>query len=131
MLTLLIFFPLIAALFTAASGKQAGRLAFIFAVIELIMSTAMIIQFIPTGGFQFTQNISWISSLGVRYNVGLDGISILLVLLTTFLVPVILLSSFNREYKNPALFYSLILVMQFALIGVFSALDGFLFYMFC
>ena len=67
---------------------------------------------------------------GVRYNVGLDGISILLVLLTTFLVPVILLSSFNREYKNPALFYSLILVMQFALIGVFSALDGFLFYMF-
>ena len=130
MLTLLIFFPLIAAIFTAASGKQAGRLAFIFAVIELIMSIAMIIQFIPTGGFQFTQNISWISSLGVRYNVGLDGISILLVLLTTFLVPVILLSSFNREYKNPALFYSLILVMQFALIGVFSALDGFLFYMF-
>ena len=130
MLTLLIFFPLIAAIFTAASGKHAGRLAFIFAVIELIMSIAMIIQFIPTGGFQFTQNISWISSLGVRYNVGLDGISILLVLLTTVLVPVILLSSFNREYKNPALFYSLILVMQFALIGVFSALDGFLFYMF-
>ena len=130
MLTLLIFFPLIAALLTAASGKQAGRNAFIFAVIELIISIAMIIQFIPTDGFQFSQNISWVSSLGIRYNVGLDGISILLMLLTTFLVPVILLSSFNREYKNPALFYSLILFMQFALIGVFSALDGFLFYVF-
>ena len=130
MLTLLIFFPLIAALLTAASGKQAGRNAFIFALIELIISIAMIIQFIPTDGFQFSQNISWVSSLGIRYNVGLDGISILLVLLTTFLVPVILLSSFNREYKNPALFYSLILFMQFALIGVFSALDGFLFYVF-
>ncbi len=130
MLTLLIFFPLVAAFITAASGKQAGRIAFVFAVIELLISISMIIQFIPSGGFQFSQNYSWISSLGINYKVGLDGISILLVLLTTFLVPIIILSSFNREYKNSGLFYSLILVMQFALVGVFSALDGFLFYVF-
>lgn len=130
MLTLLIFFPLIAAFFILISGRRAGRVAFVFSTIVFFISIFMIIQFNPAGGFQYSQNSSWIPSLGISYNVGLDGISILLVLLTTFLVPIIILSSFNREYKNPGLFYSLILVMQFALIGVFSALDGFLFYVF-
>jgi NADH-quinone oxidoreductase subunit M len=60
----------------------------------------------------------------------MDGISLLLVLLTTFLVPIIIFSTFNKEYKNPKLFYSLILLMQTALIGVFVAQDGFLFYIF-
>src|SRR5438046_9265889 len=54
----------------------------------------------------------------------------LLVLLTTFLVPIIILASLNRDYKRPRLFYSLILFMQFALVGVFCAMDGFLFYVF-
>jgi NADH-quinone oxidoreductase subunit M len=54
----------------------------------------------------------------------------LLVLLTTFLVPVIILTSFNTEHKNPSAFYSLILIMQMALVGVFVSLDGFLFYVF-
>ncbi len=130
MLTLLIFFPLLAACFILISGKRAGRTALVFSTIEFFISIIMIIQFNPTGGFQYSQNSSWIPSLGISYNVGLDGISILLVLLTTFLVPIIILSSFNRDYKNPTLFYSLILVMQFALVGVFSALDGFLFYVF-
>lgn len=130
MLTLLIFFPLLAACFIFISGKRAGRTAFVFSMIEFFISIIMIIQFNPSGGFQYSHNISWIPSLGISYIVGLDGISILLVLLTTFLVPIIILSSFNREYKNPQLFYSLILVMQFALVGVFSALDGFLFYVF-
>ena len=130
MLTLLIFFPLIAGVFTAFSGKMSGKIALFFAVVEFVLSVVMLLQFIPTNGFQFTQNVSWISSLGISYNVGLDGISILLVMLTTFLVPIIILSSLKTEYKNPGLFYSLILIMQFALIGVFSALDGFLFYVF-
>jgi len=73
---------------------------------------------------------SWVASLGISYKVGLDGISLLLVLLTTFLVPIIILSSFRHNYKSPGLFYALILIMQMALVGVFSALDGFLFYIF-
>ena len=130
MLTVLIFFPLIAALFTASSDKLAGKTALIFSLIEFIISMIMVFKFNPHGGFQFSQNYLWIASLGINYKVGLDGISILLVLLTTFLVPLIILSSLNRNYKNPRLFYSLILVMQFALVGVFAALDGFLFYVF-
>jgi NADH-quinone oxidoreductase subunit M len=54
----------------------------------------------------------------------------LMILLTTFLVPIILLTSFKTDYKNPSAFYALILAMQMALIGVFVSLDGFLFYVF-
>jgi len=130
MLTLLIFFPLIAAMFVAAAGKQAGKVALGFGIAELLIAIVMLSQYNPTGGMQFMQNFWWISSLGISYKVGLDGISLLLVLLTTFLTPVIILSSLNKNYKNPGLFYSLILIMQFALVGVFAALDGFLFYVF-
>src|SRR6185369_3321236 len=79
---------------------------------------------------QFMLDCWWIQSFGISYKIGMDGISLLLVLLTTFLTPVIILSSFNHSYKNPSLFYALILVMQMALVGVFLSLDGFLFYIF-
>jgi NADH-quinone oxidoreductase subunit M len=130
MLTILIFFPLIAAGLVAVSGQSAGRIAFVLSLAELILSSVMLYQFDPAGGMQFEQNYWWIHNLGISYNVGLDGIGILLVMLTTFLVPLIILSSLKKQYKNPTLFYAMILVMQFALIGVFSALDGFLFYVF-
>jgi NADH-quinone oxidoreductase subunit M len=130
MLSLLIFFPLIAACLVAFSGQSAGKTAFVLAVAELIFSCVMLYQFVPGDGIQFVQNFWWIRNLGIAFNIGLDGIGILLVMLTTFLVPLIILSSFNKPYKNAPLFYSMILMMQFALIGVFSALDGFLFYVF-
>ncbi len=130
MLSLLIFFPLIAACVAAMSGKLSGKVAFALSIAEFILSAVMLLNFDPYGGYQFVQNYWWIEKLGIAYNVGLDGIGILLVMLTTFLVPLIILSSLNREFRNPALFYSLILMMQFALVGVFSALDGFLFYVF-
>ena len=87
-------------------------------------------QFQHNASTQFEINLSWIRSLGITFHVGLDGISMLMIILTTFLVPVIILSSFKKEFSNPSLFYALILFMQMALIGVFVALDGFLFYVF-
>ena len=130
MLTLLIFFPLIAAFFVGFSRKQPGKIALILAMLELLLSASLLTQFDSHGGFQFLQNYLWVAPLGINYKVGLDGIGLLLVLLTTFLTPIIILSSLNTQYKNARLFYALILVMQFALVGVFSALDGFLFYIF-
>jgi NADH-quinone oxidoreductase subunit M len=130
MLTVLIFFPLVAGCITACTGKNAARTAFAFSFIEFILVLVVAFRFVPSGGMQFSAMYEWIPSLGISYHVALDGISLLLVLLTAFLVPLIILSSFRRQYKNPALFYSLILIMQFALTGVFSALDGFLFYVF-
>ncbi|MBP6649041.1 MAG: NADH-quinone oxidoreductase subunit M, partial [Bacteroidia bacterium] len=130
MLTILIFFPLFAGLAILMSGENAKRIALAAALIEFAISVSITLGFDPTAGTQFVHEFSWVASLGISYKVGLDGISLLLVLLTTFLVPIIILSSFRHNYKNPGLFYALILIMQMALVGVFSALDGFLFYIF-
>lgn len=130
MLVLLIFFPLIAAIITALFPKRASRNAFGLSLICFLLSIILFSQFNPAEGIQFTVDYWWIRSLGISFKIGIDGISILLIMLTTFLTPLIILSSLGRAYKNPGLFYSLIFFMQFALIGVFSALDGFLFYIF-
>ncbi len=130
MLSLLIFFPLLAAVITALSGANAKKVALAATIVEFAYSICIFLRFDPAAGIQFIGNHSWIPQLGISYHVGLDGISLLLVMLTTLLVPIIVLSSFEHTYKSPALFYSLILLMQFALIGVFSAYDGFLFYIF-
>ncbi|SET82635.1 complex I subunit 4 family protein [Hymenobacter actinosclerus] len=77
---------------------------------------------------KFEANYSWIPSAGISFHVGMDGLSLLLVLLTTLLVPIILLSAFRRNFENESVFYALVLFMQTGLIGVFTAQDAFLFY---
>lgn len=72
----------------------------------------------------------WIPTLAINFHLGLDGISLLLVLLTTFLVPLIVLSTFRQTYANASVFYALLLLTEVALIGVFTAKDIFLFYFF-
>ncbi|MBL7883665.1 MAG: NADH-quinone oxidoreductase subunit M, partial [Bacteroidia bacterium] len=128
---LLIAFPLVAALMLLlVKGEQVKKIALGAAIIEFAISLVAVFQFQKNADTQFELNYTWIKSMGINFHVGMDGISLLLVLLTTFLVPIIILTSFNKQYKNPSAFYSLILAMQFALIGVFVSLDGFLFYIF-
>jgi NADH-quinone oxidoreductase subunit M len=105
-------------------------LALSASIIELVISVFALTQFQHNADAQFILDIAWIQSLGIHFKVAMDGISILLVMLTTVLVPLIILSSFSREIKNPNAFYALILFMQMALVGVFTAMDGFLFYIF-
>jgi NADH-quinone oxidoreductase subunit M len=130
MVSVLIFFPFVAALAALVAKENAKHVALGAAVIEFALSAWMAFQFNPFGGPQFLVDYAWIPSLGISFKAGIDGISMLLVLLTTFLVPVIVYSSYRHTYKNAALFYSLVLMMQMALVGVFVALDGFLFYIF-
>ncbi len=128
---LLIFFPLVAALMLMlVKGEQVKKIALAASVVEFAISVFAAFQFQKNADTQFEFNIAWIKSLGINFHVGMDGISLLLVLLTTFLVPIIILTSFKNNYKNTSAFYSLILAMQFALVGVFVSLDGFLFYVF-
>ena len=128
---LLIFFPFLAALLLLlVKGEQVKKIALAAAIIEFAIAVFACTQFQHNANVQFEANFPWIHSLGINFRVGMDGISLLLVLLTTFLVPIIILTSFKNNYKNPAIFYSLILSMQMALIGVFVSLDGFLFYVF-
>ena len=78
----------------------------------------------------FTFDLSWISYLGIHFSLGFDGISLIMILLTNFLFPFILLAGFGREQRNVHLLNFLILFTQSALLGVFLAQNAFLFYVF-
>jgi NADH-quinone oxidoreductase subunit M len=127
---LLILLPMIfSVLVLGIKPMLAKYTAFVGALAVLLVSLVITFQFDKAQGVQFAIDKAWIASLGINFSVGLDGISLLLVLLTTVLMPGIILSSMKDESK-PSSFYSLILLMQSALIGVFTARDGFLFYLF-
>jgi NADH-quinone oxidoreductase subunit M len=128
---LLLFFPLAAALLLHFfKGRTARVVAFGAALLEFVLAIVVTITFKASSATQFAVDQPWIASSGIRFHIGLDGLSLLLVLLTTFLVPLIMLASFRHEYKNGSALYALILFMQTGLIGVFVSLDAFLFYFF-
>ncbi len=135
-LSLLVFLPLIWGLISLAlptSGAK-GRLiqywALAGSVLTFLVSCVMYARFdATTAQFQMTEVASWIPAFGVNYRLGVDGISFWLVLLTTFLTPIVLLSSFAVEKKVKA-YYFLILMLETAMLGTFLALDAFLFYVF-
>jgi NADH-quinone oxidoreductase subunit M len=81
-------------------------------------------------GFQFEQNLSWIAYPPIRYHVGLDGLSLWLVLLTTLLTPICVLVSWKYIEKRVKEYYAWLILLEFGLVGVFLALDMFLFYVF-
>jgi NADH-quinone oxidoreductase subunit M len=132
MLTLLlIFFPLAASLLIFAFRSRSSMYVALGAsILELLLAAYTTTQFNGSADVQFQVQQLWIASLGIHFNVGIDGITLLLVILTTALVPFIILSSASQQYDKPWTFYGLILMMQSALVGVFAALDGFLFYLF-
>lgn len=132
----LIGLPLVFALlllFTKGDGVK--RIAFVASLIQfaVTLTAYYFLHKSQVGGFvdqRLSVNVPWISSMGIDFNVSIDGISMVLVLLTSFLVPLIILSGFNKKFDNPSLFYALVMFMQMALTGVFVARDGFLFYIF-
>ena len=81
-------------------------------------------------GMQFVEEASWIPRFGIAYKVGVDGISLLLVMLTTILTPVAILFSFEDVRKKTRLYYMSLLFLETGMLGVFFALDFFLFYVF-
>ena len=80
--------------------------------------------------FRFEENVSWIGSIGARYHVAVDGISLWLVLLTTLLMPIAVLSSWTAIRKRQLSYYVFLLILESAMIGVFVSLDLLLFYLF-
>ncbi|NNF02452.1 MAG: NADH-quinone oxidoreductase subunit M, partial [Bacteroidia bacterium] len=132
MLTLiLILIPLLSAIIVLLAGnKNAAKSALVLSCVQLVATIWVWSNFQNGGGTQFLLDRWWVESLGISLKVGMDGISLLLIILTNFLVPLIILSSFKTSYNNASAFYALILFMQFALVGVFASLDAFLFYVF-
>jgi len=127
--SVLIFLPIIAALAVFLLKNEIAKyVALFFAVAELAIAGWFIANFTPDSTIQYSINVPWIAKMGIYFNAGIDGISMVLVLLTTLLIPIIILTTYKHTYKNASAFYALILFMQAGLLVVFTALDGFLFY---
>jgi NADH-quinone oxidoreductase subunit M len=133
MLTLLLLLlPLIFSfiLFFIKDKILSQKIALIVSLIELIVGVFIIVGFKKTASSDLIFESDWIPSMGICFAFGMDGLSVLLVLLTVVLVPFIILSTFNRKDPFPSAVYALILLMQSALIGVFTTSDAFMFYIF-
>ena len=127
--SILIFLPVFAALaLLLCKNEWAKHAALTFAIAELFIAAIFLCHFVPDATFQFVTDVPWLPKFGIYFTAGIDGISMVMVLLTTLLVPLIILTTYQHQYKNARAFYALILFMQAGLLVVFTALDGFLFY---
>ncbi|HKC37939.1 MAG TPA: NADH-quinone oxidoreductase subunit M [Gemmatimonadales bacterium] len=128
-LTALLAWPLIAgAVVLLIPARLAKYVALAASLVEFALSVPLWWTFVPSGGIQFTADHAWIAAWGIHYTVGVDGISLFLVLLTTFLMPLSILGSWSYITKREPAFYTLLLVLTTGMLGVFVALDLFLFY---
>ncbi|HEX6589537.1 MAG TPA: NADH-quinone oxidoreductase subunit M [Longimicrobiales bacterium] len=128
----LLFFP-VAGMFAAlfAAEERAKNVAFGFALVELIVSLPLWWAVgADVAGFQLTTAAEWIPAWGIGYIVGVDGISVLLLLLTTLLTPLAVLGSYRYIQRRQRAFYAMMLLLETGMVGVFIALDLFLFYVF-
>jgi NADH-quinone oxidoreductase subunit M len=138
LLTILILLPVIGAATTVVYGLTPGAkeshhrwIALGFTTLSFLISLLLISG--AGGGlsaFRFEENYSWIAAIGSRYHLGVDGISLWLVLLTTLLMPIAVLSSWTAVTKRQLTYYALMLLLESAMIGVFVSLDLLLFYLF-
>ena len=133
-LTVLIFLPLVAGLLAFFIPQEDKKSLFIFglnvALVEFVLSLALWKNFTGQASYEFVEVIPWIKSWNIFYRVGVDGVSLLLVLLTTFLMPLVFLASFSYIKERVKEYIIALLFLQAGMIGVFCALDLFLFYVF-
>jgi NADH-quinone oxidoreductase subunit M len=138
LLTILILLPVIGAAtavvysFTPGARESHHRwIAFGFTTLVFVLSLLLLSGARPgDAAFRFEENYSWIASIGARYHLAVDGISLWLVLLTTLLMPISILSSWTAITKRQLTYYALMLLLESAMIGVFVSLDLLLFYLF-
>src|SRR5437660_6973280 len=133
-LTLITFAPAAGAvllLFFPRRDRDIRVFALVISLLTFVLSLHLPAHFNRgLAGFQFDKDVSWISSPNIHYHMGIDGISLWLIVLTTFLTPLCVLISWNSIHDRVKEFFILLLVLETSLIGVFVSLDLFLFYFF-
>lgn len=133
LLTSIIFLPLLFALIVAVlPGEKLHRMAtLIMTLIIFIFSLGILFSFDKSSAaLQLVENHTWVGSLGVNYFVGIDGISLWLVILTTFLTPISLMGAWSSIEKNSKAFCVCLLALESTMLGTFLAMDAILFYVF-
>lgn len=134
-LLITLFLPLLgstALLFFKKDNTKAIKLSALgFSLITFAASLFVFFAFDRANpGFQFVINSVWVNSLDAGFRIGVDGMSMMLVILTTFISPIAILSSFDSIKQRDKEYYVMILLLQFGMTGVFVSLDIFLFYIF-
>src|SRR5262245_46505867 len=132
-LNLVLFMPVagIVMLSACRSDDAVRRLTFWTMVVQFGLTVWLYTRFQPgVAGLQFETRVPWIEAWGVSYHVGIDGFNVLLVLLTTFLGPLVVAGAFTAITKDVKLFYAMVFLIQFTMLGTFLAQDLFLFYVF-
>jgi NADH-quinone oxidoreductase subunit M len=114
-----------------ADERSAKRMALVITTLEFTLSVGLWWAFDPAeGGMQLVSTAPWIPQWGISYRVGIDGISLFMVLLTTVMMPLSVLASWASITRRERGFYALMLTLLTGLVGVFIALDLFVFYVF-
>src|ERR1700751_1019781 len=135
LLSVILFTPTLGALvllFLPRSSPALHRVAGnLFGILGFVVSIPLVRHF-PVGyeRYTFIESSDWLPSIGAKYTLGIDGISFLLIMLTTFLGMLAILSSWSAIQNRTKEYYILLLLLQTGMLGVFMALDFFLFYVF-
>ncbi|MBK8465190.1 MAG: NADH-quinone oxidoreductase subunit M [Chloracidobacterium sp.] len=138
LLTILILLPLVGAVLTLGHQmfwKQESQLKWLtlgFTLLNFAVSLLLLTNNGTTSasGFYFEQNVPWIRAINTNYHVGVDGLSLWLVILTTFIVPIAVVSTWHAVEKRRTAFYIFLLLLESAMLGVFVSLDLLVFYLF-
>ena len=139
LLTAVIFLPLIGFVLALLLPGEDEKLQRFWTLASSIGTFVVSLLLIPavsygashaTAGFAFEVNTAWINVPPIRYHIGIDGISLWLVILTTLLTPICVLISWTHVHKHEKAFHVFLLLLEFGLIGVFCSLDLFLFFVF-
>jgi NADH-quinone oxidoreductase subunit M len=134
LLSTVVFLPAVGAvllaLLPASAAKGARNLALAIATLDFVVSIPLWTRFVPAAGFQFGESVPWVPSFGISYSIGLDGLSLVLVLLTTLLTPISLLFSLSHVSKGVKGFSVAFLLLETGMLGSLVALDLVVFYVF-
>ena len=135
LLSIILWLPLVGAIVLALFPRSAGRAVqaggLLVSLATFVISLVMLGGFRDgEAGFQFVENIPWIPAWGVSYALGVDGISLWLVMLTTLLTPLVILASWNSVHRHVKEYVLAMLFLEVGMIGAFIALDLLLFYIF-
>ena len=136
LLNLLIWLPIIGGVFVFLTGDDrhpnVSRYLSLFIVVLSLLFCVPLMNGFDTAidGMQYVQDIPWLPALGIHYNIGIDGLSLLLIVLSVFTNLIVILVSWNSITSRVAQYFSAFLIMQGLLVGVFSAMDAILFYVF-
>jgi len=135
LLTLIVFSPLAGAVILALLPREPvvglRRAALVFSLVPLGFAAWMLERFQPgEADFQLVERARWIPQWGIEYRLGVDGVSLFLVLLTALLVPIVVLASWGDITRRVKEFLAFLLVLETGMLGAFLATDLFLFYVF-